>query len=325
MSHPASKKKGPLLLGAIALLSLAFLWPDVIQSQETTESQQSPPKRLKRKDSYFGVHFDFHAELTDKNIGQNTTPEMVNAIIDIIHPDYIQVDTKGHPGVSSYPTRVGNHGGSFVGDPLKVWRKVTAERGVALYGHHSGIYDKLAIGKNPLWAAVDPQGKPIADKASVFGPYVDKLLIPQLTELAIDYKLDGVWIDGDCWAAVPDYSDAARKAFTQQTGIKTIPTKPDDPHWFEWMQFQREAFRKYLRHYVEEVKKHDPGLGIASNWAFAMIMPEPVSCGVDFISGDNCGRNSVVIGRYASRMLASQGITWDRHVLELCRLEFGNP
>jgi hypothetical protein len=323
MSPFALRNASLLLFGTIVLLSLSFLCPATVQSQEPAEGQQSAPKRLKRGDSYFGVHFDFHAELTDKNIGQHTTPEMVNTIIDIIHPDYIEVDTKGHPGVSSYPTKVGNHGGSFVGDPLKVWREVTAKRCVALYGHHSGIWDNTAIGKNPQWAAVDPQGKPIVPKASVFGPYVDKLLIPQLTELAVDYKLDGFWVDGDCWAMAIDYSDAAQKAFTQKTGMATIPTKPGDPNWFEWTQFQREGLRNYIRHYITQVKERAPEVQICSNGAYTGQMPEPVGCGVDFISSDICGRNCVNVCRCGSRLMASQNIPWDLMSWSFCDWNLG--
>ena len=48
---------------------------------------------------------------------------------------------------------------------------------------------------------------------SFFGPYADKLLIPQLRELAGDYGVDGAWVDGECWASMPDYGAAALKAF----------------------------------------------------------------------------------------------------------------
>ena len=78
------------------------------------------------------------------------------------------------------------------------------------------------------------KGSRIDGKTSVFGPYSDKLLIPQLIELAVDYKLDGAWVDGDCWATVIDNSVVAKNAFTQQTGVKTIPTRRDDPNWFLW-------------------------------------------------------------------------------------------
>jgi hypothetical protein len=295
----------------VALLGLSLICSGAAPTEGKSDEEQTLPARLKRKDSYFGVHFDFHALLTDKNIGENTTPAMINAIIDLIHPDYIECDTKGHPGVSSYPTKVGNSGGSFVGDPLRVWREVTAQRGVALYGHHSGIWDNLALQKHPEWAAVDSHGKRSDHATSVFSPYSDKLLIPQLTELAVDYGLDGAWVDGDCWVIWPDYCDAARAAFAQQTGIKTIPTKPGDPGWSDWTEFQREAFKKYVGHYLEKVKGKAPDFQMASNWAFTERMPEPVSCNVDFISGDIGGRNSVNIARYSSRLMASQGITWD--------------
>lgn len=198
MRQLTSSRRNPWFLGLAIFVGLSFFAPDVCLAWESSKNQQNFPQRLSRQDSYFGVHFDFHALPTDKNIGQNTTPQMVDAIIDIIHPDYIEVDSKGHPGVSSYPTKVGNHGGSFVGDPLKVWRETTARRGVALYAHHSGVWDMLAMSKNPQWTAVAPDGTPIDRRASVFGPYVDQLLIPQITELAVDYQLDGVWVDGDC-------------------------------------------------------------------------------------------------------------------------------
>ena len=105
-------------------------------------------ERLRRDQSFLGIHFDFHAGAANKNIGANTTPEMVGTILDMVHPDYIQIDCKGHPGYSSYPTKVGNPAPGLVTDPLVVWRKVTADRGVGLYMHYSGVWDGyLLLGK----------------------------------------------------------------------------------------------------------------------------------------------------------------------------------
>lgn len=269
------------------------------------QGQQAAPRQP--RDRYLGVHFDFHAELSDKNIGQNTTPEMVNKIIDLIQPDFIEVDTKGHPGISSYPTRVGHHGGSFVGDPLRVWREVTARRGVALYAHHSGLYDRHAMGKHPEWAYVDAQGRTNDIYASLSGPYADKLLIPQLIELAADYRLDGVWMDAECWAAQTDYSTAAKDAFMRQTGLASIPANPDAPEWSTWTEFHREAFRKYIRHYTSEVKEKAPWFRFCSNYSFLLPMPEP-AFGVDSLSADVMDLKSV---RLFSRFMASQEIPGD--------------
>ena len=92
------------LLWGAAFASLAFIFTPAIFAED---GASETPKRLTRAESFFGAHFDFHASNETPNIGANTTPEMVQAIIDAFHPDYLQVDCKGHPGFSSYPTKVG--------------------------------------------------------------------------------------------------------------------------------------------------------------------------------------------------------------------------
>ncbi|HXP62308.1 MAG TPA: alpha-L-fucosidase, partial [Dongiaceae bacterium] len=275
------------------------------------EAGAAAPKRLKRADSFFGIHFDFHAGPDNPEIGRNTTPEMIESIIDAAHPDYIQIDCKGHPGISSYPTKVGNPAPRLAGDPLRVWREVSARHGVALYMHYSGVWDSEAIRQHPEWAAVNADGTTNRNATSFFGGYADRLLIPQLRELAGDYGVDGAWVDGDCWAAVADYGPAALKAFRAATGLQDVPRKPGDSHWFEFLQFNRDAYRAYLRHYVGEVKRTNPDMQLCSNWAFSDHMPEEVCAPVDWISGDLTPEDSVNAARFSSRYLARQGKPWD--------------
>jgi hypothetical protein len=283
----------------------------VAAESQPAATGKTPPQRLSRAESFLGVHFDFHAGADCKEIGKNTTREMIENVINQVRPDYLQIDCKGHPGLSSYPTRVGNQAPGFVGDPLRLWREVTAERGVGLFMHYSGVWDSRAIQMHPDWAVRNADGSTNKNATSFFGPYADQLLIPQLRELAGDYGVDGAWVDGECWASQPDYSEAALKAFRAATGIQDTPRKPGDPHWYEWLQFNREAFRIYLRHYVAEVKKTHPGLQLCSNWAFTDHMPEGVSAPVDWISGDYSPENSVNSARFSARYLAWQGKPWD--------------
>ncbi|MDR1455313.1 MAG: hypothetical protein LBJ01_06655 [Tannerella sp.] len=269
------------------------------------------PARLRRDQSFFGIHFDFHAGDDCREIGKHTTPEMIDAIIELVHPDYVQTDCKGHAGYTSYPTKVGNPAPGFVGDPLRTWREVTARRGVALYMHYSGVWDSRAVELHPEWAVMRADHTRDREKTSVFGPYVDRLLVPQLKELAGRYGVDGVWVDGECWATVPDYGERAVRLFREATGISNIPKSAGDPHWYEWMQFHREGFRRYLRHYVAAVRSEYPDFQICSNWAFTHHMAEPVSVALDFLSGDYSPNNSINAARYAGRYLACQGIPWD--------------
>jgi hypothetical protein len=60
--------------------------------------------------------------------------------------------------------------------------------------HYSGIWDDKAVADHPDWAAINANGKPNDRATSVFGPYADTLMIPQLRELAEEYDVDGVWV-----------------------------------------------------------------------------------------------------------------------------------
>lgn len=271
----------------------------------------SAPPRLRRADSFVGIHFDFHAGRDCTNVGARTTRAMVETVIAKVKPDYIQIDCKGHPGYSSYPTKVGNPAPGFVGDPLRVWRDVTREHGVALFMHYSGVWDGDAVTRHPDWAAIQADGKPNARATSVFGPYVDELMIPQLKELAGVYGVDGVWVDGDCWGATPDYGAKVVAAFRKATGAAAAPRKPGEPMWNEWLDFNREGYRRYLRHYVDAMKAAHPAFETISNWAFSDHMPEPVSADVAALSGDFSPQDSVNSARFSGRCLERQGKPWD--------------
>jgi hypothetical protein len=273
--------------------------------------QAQTPERLKRADSFLGIHFDFHAAEDCDQIGARTDRQMIETILDMVKPDYVQIDNKGHRGYSSYPTRVGNPAPGFVGDQLKLWREVTAEHGVALFLHHSGVWDARALELHPEWARINENGEHDDRMTSVFGPYVDELLIPQLKELNDDYGVDGMWIDGECWAVERDWHDDVIKLFQKETGITTIPKKPGDPGWFEFSNFCRDGFRNYLEHYVDVLHAHNPDFQIASNWAYSSMMPEPVTIPVDFISGDFSAKNSVNSARIEGRAMVHQGKPWD--------------
>lgn len=280
-------------------------------------------ERKRRKDCFFGLHFDFHAKpAADEDIipvGEGTTEEMIYKIIDAVNPDFIQIDCKGHPGWSSYPTKAGNPYPLIIKDHLKIWREATAKRGVALFMHYSGVIDDYQCEIHPDWAAESYEGTeflPWLPKGitSTFGPYVDEIVIPQLMELAGDYQVDGVWLDGECWGTQTDYSKPAADAFYKSTGIdinENTPRKPGDENWQLYSDFCRDQFRFYMRRYVDAVHKKYPQFQIASNWAYSSKMPEPAEADVDFLSGDYLWADSLNSARYEGRCLAPQGKPWD--------------
>ena len=107
---------------------------------------------MKRKDCFFGLHFDYHANEHTSQIGKDFSKEVVERIVTEVQPDFIQCDTKGHPGYCSYKTNVGTRG-DLTTDILAGWREVTKKHGVLLFSHYSGLWDKKAAKDHPEWTA----------------------------------------------------------------------------------------------------------------------------------------------------------------------------
>jgi hypothetical protein len=140
-----------------------------------------------------------------------------------------------------------------------------------------------------------------------------------------------VWVDGDCWAVVPDYSPAALKAFQAETGITSIPRSSKDSGYARFLNFNRQSFLNYVQRYASAMHAFNPDFQVASNWSFSSFMPQPVTVDVDFLSGDLTPVNSLNNAAFEGRCLASQGqayekpwdimswgftLNWDRQALQ---------
>ncbi len=272
---------------------------------------QAAPKAPRRADSFLGMHFDLHPNPSDPALGGDLRKEQVLRFLDAVKPDYVQYDCKGHVGWLGYPSAVGPSAPNIAQDSLAIWREATQERGVALYIHFSGVWDTQAVTRHPEWAAVTRDGYPDHEKTSTFGPYVDALMLPQLREAASKYDLEGVWVDGECWAVRPDWGAKAREQFLSATGGSQVPDYPTDPGWQEWLEFQREQFRKYVKHYVDEMHRSHPQVQVASNWLYSTMVPEPPNLPVDFLSGDYLGNAPIAGARIEARYLSQNGKSWD--------------
>jgi len=269
-------------------------------------------------DRYFGLHCDFHAYPYDyyaeHPIGGTLKEDEIREFCRELKLDFLQIDCKGHPGWTSYPSKCGNAIPYIKEDPLKTWRRVTKEEGVKLFMHYSGVLDFNYVAKNPNEAAVLADGSRSSQATRTNGNYADQLLIPQLKELAGEYGVDGVWVDGDCWGALADFDPSTITQFEKETGINlkgTIPAEKGMPYYNEYKDFCRNLFRQYLNHYLDAIHSDYPSFKMTSNWAFTDHMPEKVCANVDYISGDLAPRDSYWWARYSGRAIEKQGKPWD--------------
>jgi len=275
-------------------------------------------------DVFFGLHFDLHASADDTELGAETTYAHIRRELEKVMPDFVQYDCKGHPGYSGYPTQVGVAAPGIVRDALAVWRKVTRDMGLPLSVHYSGTWDGVQWERHPDWARRRPDGRRYGEPdgpqmmpgiapqpMAADSPYDEAVLIPQLLELIERYDIDGVWVDGECWAAAPDWSETTRALFTQHTGITEIPTRPDDPHWAEYLAFNRSRFEAHLARYAEALHARKPGFAVCSNWAYTVRMPDDVSAPLDYLSGDFVWAFGLDSAELEAKFMDSRGLPWD--------------
>ena len=262
---------------------------------------------MSKKERFFGLHFDYHANKETKNIGKNFDASILRSIIEKVKPDFIQCDTKGHPGLTSYRTEVGYNAPGLVKDLLKEWREVTSLYHIPLYSHYSGLWDMKASSAHPEWAIINDKGEK-TDRMSPFGGYEKELMIPEFQELIEKYHMDGAWVDGECWALLADYSDKATSLYKSK--YHKNPAKPGDKDYKDYLKFTREGFFDYVKTYIEAVHKMRPDFMITSNWMNTAWVPDDISF-TDYISGDLSPTNSVDSARFDGRIMAMAGRMWD--------------
>ena len=266
---------------------------------------------------FFGLHYDLHAREDDTELGAELTHAHLREQLQKVKPDYVQCDCKGHPGYTSYPTRIGSPSPGIVKDALRIHRDVTAELNIPLSVHYSGVWDKRAVALHPDWSAVDFEGKPVPDPQGnrgilcLLSPYLDELMIPQLVEIIDLYDVDGFWVDGDSWAVRDCYCDRCRGEFSRRTGIDKPPADPLHHDWPAWRAFVRALFTEYVSTYAAAVHDRKPGCAVCSNWMYSIRHPGPVTVPVDYLSGDFNHRFGAETAEMEGRYLDGHGMPWN--------------
>ncbi len=263
------------------------------------------------EDAFFGLHYDLHPGAGDTELGRETTYEHIKAELEKVRPDFVQYDCKGHPGWAGYPTQVGSPSPGIVNDALKVWRQVTRDMGIPLSIHYSGVWDTRAIELHPDWARIGSDGKPDKNNTCPLSGYTRELVIPQLLEVIENYGIDGMWIDGECWASFPCYCDLCKAEFTKRTGIQEVPLKSGEAHWQEWIAFHRTLFVEHVTTYTNAVHAKYPDVMVCSNWMYSVRMPEEISAPIDYLSGDFDPSFGAERACAESRFIGGRGLPWD--------------
>jgi hypothetical protein len=256
----------------------------------------------------FGIHYDLQPDSNDARWLSEVSAENLRAEWKKVKPDWIQCDCKGSAGLSSYFTKAGNPTPAMKKDPLRIHRDVTRELGLPLLVHFCGIWDLAASVANRDWTRRDASGQAETGKMCVRSAYVHERMIPQMVEVAVDYDVDGFWVDGDVWTMQPCYCRRCRDAFEVDTGISDPPLVATDANWPAWLAFHRRSYQAYAKAYTDAVHQHKPDCLVCINWHYSVSIPDPISLEVDFLSGDANSDDQITV---ESRFFAGRGLPWN--------------
>lgn len=256
----------------------------------------------------FGIHYDLQPDSSDPRWLKDVSAENLRTEWKKVKPDWIQCDCKGSAGLSSYPSKVGRAKPGLTNDPLRIHREVTRELGLPLLVHFCGIWDLAASVEHREWTRRDAGGQAETGKICVRSPYLQERLIPQMLEVAVDYEVDGFWVDGDVWTMQPCYCRRCRDAFEAESGISDPPLVATHPHWPAWLAFHRRSYLEYAKAYTDAVHARKPDCLVCINWLYSASIPDPITLGVDFLSGDANSDDQITV---ESRFFAGRGLPWN--------------
>ena len=271
-------------------------------------------------DAVFGLHFDLHASQYDAVLGKSLTNENLKEFLLKVKPDWIQCDCKGHAGYTSYPTKVGTPSPGIVKDALRIHRDVTKELGIKLGVHYSGVWDNVAVEKNPEWQCINANGERYGNTC-LLSDYQKDLEIPQMIEIVKEYDVDGFWIDGDCWGVNLCYCNRCKAEFKKRTGIDNPPLDATDPNWGLWNSFTRDLLYEYTERYAQAIHAVKSDCLVVNNWLYSYGSPDDETVSVDYISGDLHPLKAFKSAMLEGAFLPNRKKDWDLMVWSFTSIE----
>ena len=224
------------------------------------------------RDTFRTLCLDFHypAWVTDLGaaLDEHTTLAQMEELA-AIGIEAVHVVARDRYGQALYPTDV--HGGErhphLVGDYLGTLVRAARRVGLrAVASCNVGASEALRA-RHPDWrmrlldgADDGPTDGPIC----LLSPYRSEIVLPQLTEIARTYAVDGVFLDGLGWQLLQWCGCRwCQAAFGQATGHDAVPT-PAEPHAASYRQWRAATQEQIAAEITARLHAIEPSLTIVS-------------------------------------------------------------
>jgi len=271
-------------------------------------------------DSLFRLGIDFHWHSWEK-VGERFDPEQFKDAMESVKTRFVILMAKCELGWTYYPTKIGIPHPKLKYDYFGTRVKILKNLGYKVIAYYCIGEEGKILQEHPDWKFVQWGILPslCSDEDSQFtsceSPYLDKIVLPQLSEIISGYPVDGIWLDIYIPGyGVIDFNPVSAKRFKKRMGRPlTDPAK--DPNLTETWKYFRKRGMEILKQIYDYIHNLREDVLLAANHMYTPRTPYLKTQYVDYLSADpttpSCG-NSFQIG-WMARFFAQTGLDAEIH------------
>ena len=158
-------------------------------------------------------------------------------------------------------------------------------RGIRVIAYYHTFGSEPVCEAHPEWRVRNADGSASGLAVCMLGPALEKEMLPQLNEIAGNYDVDGVFLDGTYYAGQVCYCEACRARYRAETGLE-LPGNDRDEHMDDYVRWAEEAYRRVRERAYEVIRAANPNALPSVNWAYTTRQPEDAPEGAGFLSQD---------------------------------------
>jgi len=217
------------------------------------------------------VHFDMHTPGVVERVGEEFDAARFAGLLADAGAEAVCFFSRCAYGWSYYPTRIGNVHPHLKRDLVGEASRACKDAGIRLIAYMAiDCMVPEAAQKHPEWRYRKADGSLQAIKSELAerpimclcGPYLEGFLIPQMQEIARNYPVSGLFLDGmyvGYWE--PCYCDFCRKDYGGP-----MPDRPDHPDWHRFRSHKLKKLWELHEKATRAVQAVRPDLILATNW-----------------------------------------------------------
>lgn len=182
------------------------------------------------------------------------------------------------------------------------------KRNIKVIGYYNPWYSEFDLENHPENCRKNERGETISREVCPNNPIFENELLPQVTEIAQMFDLDGMFFD--CVFMGKDrvcHCKYCQDKFKKETGFDHIPISEQDTGYEEYVVWAHKCYDDYRVLFAKAVHKGNKDIPVSMNWGYSARCPESIPEDIDFLTQDCWPTNIIAAEQVQSKNWAFAG------------------